>query len=136
MITPYTAVLKLHDDDWKALGVSSIEPDSVAIPGLTEGVDYEIDYVRGLVRRLREVPNILRTVAVDYDNHVEDRIQAQTEAAAARDAVTAIAQTAVGVGIADLTTAQQRALLACLLYKADALGPTLAVKPLSQWVRR
>lgn len=45
------------------------------------------------------------------------------------------AQNAVGVKLANLTTNEQLALMAILLYKAGGVNPvTLAVKPLNQWV--
>ena len=59
--------------------------------------------------------------------------QAQTMAAR-RQAVLNQAQSAVGVALGNLTAAQQRALLACLLYRFGAIDANLVVLPLAQWL--
>jgi hypothetical protein len=59
--------------------------------------------------------------------------QADADAQALRTQVIAVAQSAVGVVITSLTAVQVRSLLAVLLWKAGALTPTGAVKPLGQW---
>lgn len=51
-----------------------------------------------------------------------------------RSVVIPLAQTAVGVALLALTPNQQRALLACLLYKVGALDPTGKVLPLANWL--
>jgi len=49
--------------------------------------------------------------------------------------ITTLAQSAVGVPLADLTQAQIKALMACLLFNAGGVDPaTLQVRPLAQWV--
>jgi hypothetical protein len=55
-------------------------------------------------------------------------------AAATRAAILPIAQSAVGVALLSLTAAQQRALLACLLFRVGALDSSLNVRPLATWV--
>lgn len=57
------------------------------------------------------------------------------DAAALRQRVRTVAQSAVGVQFDQLTAAQLRALLAILLWKQDALDSTGAVRPLADWVR-
>jgi len=52
-----------------------------------------------------------------------------------RSKVLALAQSAVGVALNDLTVAQQKALLVALLWRAGGLTPDLKVKPLSEWLR-
>lgn len=49
--------------------------------------------------------------------------------------VRATAQTAVGVALADLTTAQRNALMAALLWRAGAIAPDSTIRPLSDWLR-
>jgi flagellar hook-associated protein 3 FlgL len=61
---PYSAVCSvdaegftLVDDEWLALGHTRLESGSVVVSDgvggtFTEGVDYEVDYARGLIRRL------------------------------------------------------------------------------------
>jgi hypothetical protein len=57
-------------------------------------------------------------------------------ATTAKNAIVTMAQTAVGVTLANLTTAQIKALMACLLYAAGGVDiKTMTVKPLSEWVR-
>lgn len=56
-------------------------------------------------------------------------------ATAFRGQIVTLAQSAVGVRLQDLTPAQIKALMACLLYKAGGVDPsTLQVRPLGQWV--
>jgi len=52
-----------------------------------------------------------------------------------RNQVRTLAQSAVGVALNDLTTAQRAALLAVLLHQAGGLAPDLTVRPLAQWAR-
>jgi len=61
-------------------------------------------------------------------------IDRQAVAAAKRNQVLAIAQTTVGVQLTLLTAVQQRAILACLLYKAGGVSTDMKVLPLNQWV--
>ena len=46
-----------------------------------------------------------------------------------------VAQSAVGVAYADLTTAQLKALLAVLIMESGGLANDLTIKPLAAWVR-
>jgi hypothetical protein len=64
-----------------------------------------------------------------------DAAQAQrdTEAAALRQQIITLAQSAVGVRIDNLTAAQVRALVAILLWKGGALDKDGNVRPLGQW---
>ncbi|HEU5086865.1 MAG TPA: XkdW family protein [Roseiflexaceae bacterium] len=59
--------------------------------------------------------------------------QRDADAQALRQKVLTVAQSAVGQTIDNLTTAQVRALVAVLLWKAGALDKTGAVKPLGGW---
>jgi hypothetical protein len=60
--------------------------------------------------------------------------QRQADAAALRQKVLNVAQSAVGQGIDTLTAVQVRALMACLLFKAGALDKAGVVQPLSEWL--
>lgn len=60
--------------------------------------------------------------------------QAQTDAAALRQQILDLAQSAVGVTLSALTTAQRSALTACLLYKAGGVTNDMKVKSLAQWL--
>lgn len=51
-----------------------------------------------------------------------------------KNAIIAVAISAVGVQLNALTVLQQRALLACVLYKVGALDASLTVKSLNQWL--
>jgi hypothetical protein len=55
--------------------------------------------------------------------------------AAARQ-VLAVAQSAVGVDVRNLTAAQVRALLALVLFDKKAIGADLTIRPLREWVIR
>jgi hypothetical protein len=58
----------------------------------------------------------------------------QSTAAAFRSQIVAIAQSAVGITLANLTQAQIKSLFAVVLYKASAVDPaTLQVRPLNDW---
>lgn len=46
-----------------------------------------------------------------------------------------VAQSAVGVALVDLTAAQQKALLAALLFRAGGVNPDGTVRPLAAWVK-
>lgn len=59
--------------------------------------------------------------------------QAEADAAALRQKVVTVAQSAVGQTIDNLTAGQVRALMAVLLWKAGALDKTGAVQPLGSW---
>lgn len=59
-----------------------------------------------------------------------------SQAVTSRNAILTMAQTAVGVTLANLTQAQIKALMAILLYQAGGVDiKTMTVKPLSEWVR-
>ncbi len=75
-------------------------------------------------------PAELQTASDAYD---VAKAQSDADAAALRSQVLSVAQSAVGVVITNLTAAQVRSLLAVLLWKAGALTPAGAVKPLAQW---
>lgn len=66
-----------------------------------------------------------------------DAAQAQEEqdAQALRTLVRNAAQSAVGVGLTNLTAAQVRALLAILLHKEGALDKDGKVRPLADWAK-
>lgn len=46
-----------------------------------------------------------------------------------------VAQSAGGVPLADLTTAQRNALMAALLWKAGGIAPDGTIRPLAEWMR-
>jgi hypothetical protein len=60
---------------------------------------------------------------------------AEAERKAARAAVLAAAQSAVGVPVTALTAGQVRALVAALLFKEGGLDGAGVVRPLAGWVR-
>lgn len=89
-IQQHTVSLKLRDDEWKTLGVSRVQAGTVSCStGLVEGTDFEIDYPKGLVRRLLPVAEGLHTFTLSYEDNAET-IQA--------------ARTAEDTAIADLRT--------------------------------
>ena len=58
------------------------------------------------------------------------------QAVTAKNAILTTAQSAAGVTLANLTQAQIKALLACLLYAAGGVDvKTMQVKPLGEWLR-
>jgi len=59
--------------------------------------------------------------------------QADSDALALRQRVRALAQSAVGIQIDQLTAVQVRALIAVLLQKAGAIDKSGAIRPLSEW---
>lgn len=74
----------------------------------------------------------LTTAEAAYD---AAQATAQSDAAALRSQVITLAQSAVGVTLANLTAAQVRALVAILLRKEGALSADGTIRPLAQWVR-
>ena len=71
----------------------------------------------------------------DLVRRVADDKAITAAAAAARDAVKAIAQSAVGVAVNDLTTQQLKSMVAVLLWKAGAVDSDLTIKPLGEWTK-
>lgn len=66
---------------------------------------------------------------------IQATIAAHAPVTAGRDAVVALAQSAVGTTVANLTPAQVRAILVCIAYKNGAIDrATSAVLPLNQWL--
>jgi hypothetical protein len=63
------------------------------------------------------------------------RQQALADAAALRQQVLTIAQSAVGVRADLLTAAQLRALFVVILWRDGAIDNALVVRPLAQWVK-
>ena len=61
--------------------------------------------------------------------------QASADAAALRQQIITLAQSAVGVRLADLTVGQRNALIAVLLWKEGALDRTGTVRPLAEWMK-
>lgn len=61
--------------------------------------------------------------------------QASSDAQAARTALLTAAQGTVGIALDQLTLAQLRALVGCLLYKEGALTADVKIRPLAQWVK-
>lgn len=60
----------------------------------------------------------------------------QTEGEQFRSRIVTIAQSAVGIRLQDLTAAQIKSLMACLLYAAGGIDPeTMTVRPLGEWLR-
>ncbi len=64
-----------------------------------------------------------------------DYFPAEKRMKSRQSAVKTIAQSAVGGALTELTAAQRNALMACLLFKAEALTDDLKIKPLSDWLR-
>jgi hypothetical protein len=60
---------------------------------------------------------------------------AATEAAALRQQILDLAQSAVGVSLSALTTAQRNALIVGLLHKAGGVTNDMKVKPLADWLK-
>lgn len=82
MIQQHTTRLKLHDDDWKALGVSRIVAGSVqCAEGLIGGQDYEANLAQGTVRRLRAFGRELYTFTMQYEDGAEERAAREALAA-------------------------------------------------------
>jgi len=72
-------------------------------------------------------------IIAEYDLILSEQTTANTQL----DAIKTTAQSAVGVALVDLTAAQQKALLAALLFKAGGVDLSDAtVKPLNQWVKQ
>jgi hypothetical protein len=77
------------------------------------------------------------TISVDTTAAAAAQLLATQQAAAIaaqRAAAVTLAQSAVGLNITALTANQQRALLACLLYRAGAVDANLVILPLGQWL--
>jgi hypothetical protein len=84
-----------------------------------------------------EDTNDTATVRAIYDAHDVAVFEAEdAQAVAARSAILATAQSTVGVKFTDLTAAQIKALMACLLYAAGGVDvKNMTVKPLSEWMQ-
>lgn len=138
-IQQHTVQLKLRDGDWKTLGVSQVESGSVVcVEGLVEGADFEVDHPKGLIRRLRVMGDAeqgLFTFTFNYEDGAEAAAAAAADAEALRQQIIALAQSAVGVTLSALTTAQRSALTACLLWKAGGVTNDMKVKALADWLK-
>lgn len=78
------------------------------------------------------------TQRAQFDAIVNEHFDPTGYAAAtsAKNAIVSMAQTAVGVTLANLTQAQIKALMACLLYSMGGVDvKTMQVRPLSEWVK-
>ncbi len=75
--------------------------------------------------------NVRRVRQVETQEEQAKRLAAED----LRSKVIALVQSAVGVTVNDLSAAQQRALVAVLLWRAGALMPDLKVRPLSEWLK-
>jgi hypothetical protein len=114
----YTVQLKLRDDEWKSLGRSQVKAGSVTcVEGLAEGIDFEIDYVKGFVRRRRVMSDAeqgLFTFTFTYEDGASQAAAVAGEVAAATSDLRANAQAmitrldAVIAGNGSLTAAQVR----------------------------
>jgi len=135
MLRTHTAILKLADDDPKSLGISRIQPGVTCRQGLVEGVHYAIDTERGTIRRLQPFGRELYTFDMLYEDGAEAKVAEEQARSAALVKAQALAQSAVGVNIQNLTAAQVRALLACLLWQAGAIMKDGIVRPLGEWLR-
>lgn len=58
---------------------------------------------------------------------------APSEADQLRETVVAIAQSAAGVPINDLTTVQIKALLAVVIWRVGGIAPDMTIRPLNDW---
>lgn len=79
--------------------------------------------------------NVRSVLLADWPAAAQPELQEAQDAAALRQRVRAVAQSAVGTQFDQLTASQLRALLAILLHKEGALDNTGAVRPLADWVR-
>ncbi len=74
-----------------------------------------------------------------WHDAASDTFKARTRSLTTKETTRALvlqtAQSAVGVNIVDLTAAQIKALVACLLYDAGALNASGVVQPLAGWLR-
>ncbi len=79
-IQTWTSKLRLRDNDWKSLGVSSLTAQAITcLPALTEALDFEIDRTRGLVRRLRAVSDQIYTFICQYDDRTDSTAAIETD---------------------------------------------------------
>lgn len=107
--------------------------DELVTAGLITG---DLRSLQGDIRELKadgavaDLPAGARAV---IDAHVGPDDQASARSAM-KSAVLTAAQSAVGVTLPNLTTAQVRALLAVLLWESGAVDGTGKVRPLAQWV--
>lgn len=119
-----------------------IDPDLTAlvradgIARQTVAVEYDGDQPTGATAdvMLYRDGGVVRSVALaDWPAEEAALTQRDTEAAALRNQVRTLAQSAVGVRIDQLTAAQVRALIAILLHQAGALTPDGAIRPIGEW---
>ncbi|MGI5837162.1 MAG: hypothetical protein ACOX87_11855 [Chloroflexota bacterium] len=75
MIYQHECKLKLRDDDPKTLGRSHIQYGTVVCddPALVEGVDYEIDYEVGTIRRLVDLGDGYERKLIGFSFEYDDR---------------------------------------------------------------
>lgn len=85
-----------------------------------------------------DVPPLADAIQAVVTAHVPqtDYWPAERQRSQARGKVVQLAQSAVGVAIQDLTAAQIKALVACLLYSAGAINEQGIVQPLEMWLPR
>lgn len=62
--------------------------------------------------------------------------QTASDAAALRQQIITLAQSAVGMRVDQLTALQVRALFAIVLWQEGALAPDMTIRPLAQWADR
>jgi hypothetical protein len=81
-------------------------------------------------------PSTTKPTQAEFDAE-DTAYQAElAKAVTAKNNIITTAQGAVGVTLANLTAAQIKALLACLLYQAGGVDiKTMQVKPLGEWLR-
>lgn len=80
------------------------------------------------------LPSQPQNYKFDGTQFISSPVTTPTETA--RNAIITTANSAVGVKLVDLTAAQIKALMACLLYAAGGVDiKTMAVRPLSEWLK-
>jgi len=136
MIQTHTARLKLHDGDWKSLGVSRLLAGSVTCAeGLVEGQDYEVDLARGVVRRLRPFGRELYTLVMEYEDGAEERVAA--DAAAAEIEANATEARSLWDGYAALRDKTPAEIEALVRARIDGWPSLAAAKAdLAEWLPR
>ena len=85
-----------------------------------------------------DAPRVRSCLLADWpaaQAELAQKAQAKQDAAALRQRVVNVAQSAAGVSVDQLTAPQVRSLVALLLWKAGALDNEEKVKPIGEWVR-
>lgn len=117
-----TAVVENSTDDVLVLD-TSLKPD---------GVDCRVQEVSDQEAAKFDTPGAYK---LSVDGVVTIIPPPLDPADALKAQIVALAQSAVGVLLNDLTPAQRNALIVCMLYKLGGVTSDMKVRPLGQWVR-